>query len=311
MSGKVCGVIVPVLTPFDDEGKLDRSALAALVDYLIERGVHGLFPGGTTGEGPLLTIDERKTLAATVVEVAAGRVPVIIHTGAITTAATIELTRHAQAVGASAAAVMPPFYFRHSDAALMTHYLAVTQAAPDFRFYLYNFPFVSNNTLTFEFVTALMAHAPNIIGMKDSSGSLDLLVRLAAVTGGAFNTANGGDGQILPAQALGLDACVSGNANVIPELVVALYEAAAAGDLPRARLLQQKLNRVRDLLGDGSDLSLFKQMVARRGLAVGDVRAPLLPAKAEVVEARWQELLALDVEMTPVRGSRAGGKQRK
>lgn len=311
MNNKICGVIVPVLTPFDAQGKLDTGALAALVEYLIERGVHGLFPGGTTGEGPLLSLDERKTLAATVVDVAAGRVPVIIHTGAITTAATIELTAHAQAVGAYAAAVMPPFYFRHSDAALMTHYLAVTQAAPNFRFYLYNFPFVSNNTLSFELVTALMAKAPNVIGMKDSSGSLDLLARLSALTGGAFNTANGGDGQILAAQAMGLDACVSGNANVVPELVVALYDAAAAGDLARARLLQQKLNRVRDLLGDGGDLSLFKQMVARRGVPVGDVRAPLLPAKAEVVEARWQELLALDVEMSPVQAVRAGAKRRK
>nr|MBP8293025.1 dihydrodipicolinate synthase family protein [Caldilineaceae bacterium] len=253
----------------------------------------------------------RRLLGKTVVRAAAGRVPVIIHTGAITTAATIELTLHAQAVGAVAAAVMPPFYFRHSDAALMAHYLAVTQAAPKFRFYLYNFPFVSNNTLSFELVTALMAKAPNVVGMKDSSGSLELLARLSAVTGGAFNTANGGDGQILAAQALGLDACVSGNANVVPELVVALYEAAAAGDLPRARLLQQKLNRVRDLLGDGGDLSTFKQMVARRGVPVGDVRAPLLPAKAEVVEARWQELLALDVEMSPVQALRTGGKRRK
>lgn len=297
MTGKVCGVIVPVLTPFDSGGRLDTHALAALVEYLIARGVHGLFPGGTTGEGPLLSVDERKLLGETVVAAAAGRVPVIIHTGAITTAATIELTRHAQAIGAAAAAVMPPFYFRHSDAALLAHYLTVTRAAPDFRFYLYNFPFVSNNTLTFELVTALLARAPNIVGMKDSSGSLELLARLAAVTGGAFNTANGGDGQILAAQALGLDACVSGNANVVPELVVALYEAASAGDLARARGLQQKLNRVRELLGDGGDLSLFKQIMARRGIPVGDVRAPLLPAAPELVEARWQELLALEVEM--------------
>lgn len=300
MTGKVYGVIVPVLTPFDSAGRLDTHALAALVEYLVARGVHGLFPGGTTGEGPLLSLDERKLLGETVVAAAAGRVPVIIHTGAITTAATIELTHHAQAIGAAAAAVMPPFYFRHSDAALLAHYLAVTQAAPDFRFYLYNFPFVSNNTLTYELVSVLLAKAPNIVGMKDSSGSLELLARLAAVTGGAFNTANGGDGQILAAQALGLDACVSGNANIVPELVVALYDAASTGDLAQARALQQKLNRVRELLGDGSDLSLFKQMAARRGVPVGDVRAPLQPAPPALVEARWQELLALEVEMLPV-----------
>lgn len=311
MNGKVCGVIVPVLTPFDEQGNLDTGALVTLVDYLIDRGVHGLFPGGTTGEGPLLTVDERKLLGETVVKAAKGRIPVIIHTGAITTAATVELSLHAQAIGAVAAAVMPPFYFRHSDAALMAHYLTVTRAAPDFRFYLYNFPFVSNNTLTFEFVTALMAKAPNIVGMKDSSGSLELLSRLAGVTGGAFNTANGGDGQILAGQAMGLDACVSGNANVVPELVVALYEAAAAGDITRARVLQQRLNRVRELLRDGADLSLFKQMVGRRGVPVGDVRPPLLRAAPETADECWQELASMELDMIPVSPAHSGKKARR
>jgi len=104
VSLRIRGVIVPLLTPFDRHGAIDHAAIGRLVEFLIERGVHGLFPGGTTGEGPLLSPEERRALAETVVRAADGRVPVIIHTGAITTREAVELTRHAQSCGASAAA---------------------------------------------------------------------------------------------------------------------------------------------------------------------------------------------------------------
>ena len=122
MSFKVKGVIVPLLTPFDEQGKVHTTATRQLIEFLIERGIHGLFPGGTTGEGPLLTIQERRQLAETVVEAVDGRVPVIVHTGAITTAETLQLTQHAQAIGAQAAAMIPPYYYHHSDEALFRHF---------------------------------------------------------------------------------------------------------------------------------------------------------------------------------------------
>ncbi len=295
MNFKVEGVIVPLVTPFDDAGELDVAAVKSLVNYLIERGVHGLFPAGTTGEGSLLTMHERQCLGEAVVNAAAGRVPVIIHAGATTTRATQELVHHAQAIGAQAAAIIPPFFYRHRDEALLTHYVTVAKSAPDFPLYLYNFPAVSNNTLTFDLVMAIRAQAPNVIGMKDSSGSLELLTQLRAVTNGEFNTANGGDGQILMAQVMGFDACVSGHANVAPELFVTLYKTAHAGAIAEARELQQKVNQVRQLLGDGGDLSLFKAMVTRRGIPVGEVRAPLLPAAAATVAERWEALQALNI----------------
>lgn len=295
MNFKVKGVIVPIVTPFDEAGELNIAAVKPLVDYLIDRGVHGLFPAGTTGEGALLTLPERRQLAEAVVDAAAGRVPVIIHAGATTTRATQELVHHAQAIGAQAAAIIPPFFYRHRDDALLAHYLTVANSAPDFPLYLYNFPAVSNNTLTFDLVMAMVERAPNIIGMKDSSGSLELMAQLQAATQGAFNTATGGDGQILMAQAMGFDACVSGHANVVPELVVALYTVAHAGRLAEARQLQQQLNQARPLLGDGGDLSLFKAMVTQRGIPVGEVRPPLPPAPAALVAARWTALVALDL----------------
>lgn len=297
MSLRIKGVIVPLLTPFDRQGALDHAALARLVEFLIARGVQGLFPGGTTGEGPLLTLDERRALAETVVRAADGRVPVIIHTGAITTRDAVALTRHAQACGADAAALITPYYFRYSDEALFRHFAAVCEAAPEFLIYLYNNPAVTGNAIDAGLVRRLAEAYPNVAGMKDSGGQLENLLRCMGLRGGAFNTASGNDGDILAALALGIDACVSGNANFVPELIVALYHAASSGDLARARALQLQVNSVRYLLEDGRDLSLFKAILQARGVPVGTVRAPLVPAPEDVARAKWQALQALGLRL--------------
>jgi 4-hydroxy-tetrahydrodipicolinate synthase len=300
MNLRIKGVIVPLLTPYDDQGSLDIAAVGRLVNFLIDRGVAGLFPAGTTGEGPLLTSPERRQLADAVVKTADGRIPVIVHTGAITTRETLDLTKHARACGAQAAALIAPYFFHHSDKALFNHFRTVANEVSDFPIYLYNNPGVGNTILSLELVTGLVEECPNIVGMKDSSGSLEMLVQLAYRYEEKFNTANGGDGQILTGAALGIDACVSGNANVVPELVVALHQASVAENITLARKLQQKVDIVRQLLEDGRDLSLFKGALARRGLPLGPVRAPLLQASEAVIEQRWQALNEMDPELQPV-----------
>lgn len=289
------GVIVPMLTPFTESGAVDTMALGPLANFLIERGVSGLFPLGTTGEGPLLTLDERFRVAEEIVRIADNRVPVIIHTGAISTAETIELTRHAQQAGAQAAAVVPPYFYRLSEEALFDHFVAVANAVPDFPIYLYDNPGVTPNVINVPLALRLAEACQNILGLKDSSGSLDTLEATRGLKDGRFNTASGPDALILAGQALGLDACVSGNANFVPELVVGVVDAVRAGDMERARALQHRLNQVRRALGDGRDLSLFKAMCARRGVPVGDVRPPLKRASAESIDAAWQQLTQLDV----------------
>ena len=299
MSFKVKGVIVPLLTPFDEQGKIYTTATKQLIEFLIERGIHGLFPGGTTGEGPLLTIQERRQFAETVLKAAGGRVPVIVHTGAITTAEALGLTQHAQAVGAQAAAIIPPYYYHHSDEALFRHFESIATQTPDFPIYLYNYPSVAGNHLSVDLIARLVEYCPNIVGIKDSSGTLDTLAACSSLRDDNFNTANGSDGLILAAMAMGFDACVSGNANVVPELVVALYHAATEGNLELARELQSKVDAVRQLLGDGGDLSLFKGILAQRGLEVGAVRAPLLQAPEAVITQRWHAISALGLSFVP------------
>lgn len=289
---KIEGVIVPLLTPLRED-TLDRDSTAALIEHVIGHGVRGLFPLGTTGEGPLFNLAERKQYAEWVVQCAAGRVPVIVHSGTITTAETIELSRHARDTGADAVAVVPPYFFRLGDEAIYAHFAAVAAAVPDFPVYLYNNPGVTPNVLSTELVIRLATAFPNITGLKDSSGSLATLFASKDLQGGAFNTASGPDGLILAAQAIGIDACVSGNANIVPELIVALLNAAKAGDLEQGRRLQARLDDVRRIVGDGADLSLYKAVCARRGVPIGDVRAPLARVSADRISACWEQLSAV------------------
>ncbi len=290
----VRGVIVPLLTPLSNEGEtLDEKALRAHVAWLIDKGVRGLMPCGTTGEGPLLTIEERKQVLEVVMAAAQGRVPVIAHVGAETTRETIDLALHAQACGAEAISVVTPYYFRLPDAALVEHYCSVAAAVDETPVFLYNIPQCTGNTISRELVEAIVHRAPNVVGIKDSAGQLESLTSFVGLDGGRFQVVCGPDGLIMRALQAGACACVSGNANVVPEVVVDLVEACAQGDLERARRQQELLDSARSAMGDGGYLALFKAMLERRGLRMGGVRRPLpqaAPEAAARAESRLREL---------------------
>jgi 4-hydroxy-tetrahydrodipicolinate synthase len=295
-SFKVKGVIVPLITPFDEEGKIIDTALQEHIDFLISRGVHGLFPCGTTGEGPLMTFDERRQVAEKVVSIVNNRIPVIIHAGALTTKETLQLTQHAREIGAQAAAMLPPYFYNLTDKALQTHFETIAKEVADFPVYLYDNPPVSNNSISVDLIARLTERCPNIVGLKDSSGSLDKLAACVSLRNGSFNTINGPDGLLLAGFGMGFDACVSGNANVVPELIVGLYQAVMNGDITLARELQYKVNLTRQVLKDGSDLSVFKGVIAQRGIDVGNVRKPLLEAPEDECAQSWQTLHTLGLE---------------
>ena len=292
------GVICPAVTPLKPDGDINRDMIRPLVDFLIDKGVAGIYPLGTTGEGPLFTTDERKAVAEATVDAVAGRVPVIIHTGAITTGETIALTRHAQSVGADAASVITPWYFPLDDAALEAHYGAIYEAVPDFPVYLYNLPAMAQNSLSAALVTRLARRYENCVGLKDSSGDLGTMFATNHLQEGRFNTCIGPDGLILAGLSMGLDATVSGSLNYIPEIIVGLYRSINAGDLVRARQLQGQQQAVSEVVAGGGWLPVVKGIMAERGLPVGGVRAPLQSAPDEAVRACIAQLRALKVELS-------------
>ncbi len=294
------GAITALVTPFDGNGKVDTAALERLVEFQIRAGVHGLNPCGTTGEHALLALDERQRVAEVVVRAARKRVPVFIQTGASSTEATIALTRHAEKIGADAATVVTPFYYRYDDAALIQHYQRVAESVPEFPVFLYNIPQLTGNNLTPAIVAAIAERCPNVLGMKDSSGNLQQVIDSAATRGGRFGIAVGSDGLVLSALVAGIPASVTGNANATPELFVELFAAYWRGDLAAAQAAQAKIQHVRRILKDGGDLSLFKSILAYRGLPVGGVRPPMQNAPKEVVEACINALTERGIPLTPI-----------
>lgn len=268
------GIIPAMLTPFNRDGAVDFELLRTYVDFLIERGVNGLFPTGTSGEGPALGREERKKIAETVVDQAKKRVPVIVHTGAMTTAETVELTVHAKEAGADGASVLPPFYFPHDEQSLEVHFRAVAEAVPGFPIYLYNIPGNAKNDLKPGLVKRLAGACPNICGLKDSSKDMTRLEEYLDTMGPDFTVLVGTDSLVLPALVMGGAGVVSAVANVFPEPCVELYRAYLAGNLALAREKQYLVNRLRSLLKEGPYLTPYRHALALRGLPFSSVRPP-------------------------------------
>lgn len=273
---RLSGVVVATITPMSRDGLAlaGEEVFAAYYRFLLNRGVHGVFVCGTTGEGPLLTIDERKRVAELTVQHIAKRIPVVVHVGAMPTTQAVELAQHAAAVGADAVASVTPFFYPLDEEALFHYYRAVASAVPGMPVYLYNIPAFSRNEIPPALVGRLRRACPNIVGMKHSDANLIRLQEYRQIGGPDFALLSGSDAVAAAALALGADGCVSGNASAIPDASVALYEAARRQDMTAMRREQEVLHEVRILLGDGLSLASFKAAIEYRGIPVGGVRPP-------------------------------------
>lgn len=291
MDAPLQGVIPPIFTPFTADGtKVDLNALVTHADWLLSKGVHGLMPCGTTGEGPLLSGEERMQVTEVVLDVASGRAPVVAHVGTASTAETVALALDAVERGAGALSVVCPYYYRLPPLALVEHFVAVAGSVPQSPVYLYNIPQLTGNALSAALVAEIKARAPNVVGIKDSTGDLHALAEYGMIDKGCFQVICGSDGLILSALRQGAVGCVSGNANVFPELVVRLFDSAKQGQGDKAEQLQATLDRVRSILLDGRSIGLMKQILRQRGLHAGPVRSPLPEVDGAAVRAAVQAL---------------------
>jgi 4-hydroxy-tetrahydrodipicolinate synthase len=279
------GVFPALVTPFTEDGAgVDADALAAIVDRLISTGVGGLVPGGSTGEFTTLTNAERREVIEVSVEAAAGRVPVVAGTGALSTRETVELSLHAERAGATAVMVVPPFYDALNWRELLAHYTAVAQAIAIPIMY-YNLPSASGVTLTAEQLRALP-----IACLKDTGGDASAATELIQTDGPTL--LNGYDTLTFAALAAGVRAIVWGTASILPEQCVALHRLLIDDiDLPAARELWGDLWPLCQFLESQSYSAAVKTACALVGDATGPVRAPLL-ALDDDATAELEGLLA-------------------
>ena len=270
MSEPFHGVLPALTTPFtEDGGAIDTGALAANVERLIGGGVAGLVPGGSTGEFTTLSHAERRELVEATVAAAAGRVPVVAGTGALSTAETVELSRHAERAGAAAVMIVPPFYEALSWRELLAHYTAVADAIAIPIMY-YNLPSASGVRLSAEQLRELP-----VTSLKDTGGDATAATELIQTDGPTL--LNGWDTLTFAALAAGVRAVVWGTASILPAQCVELHRLLLDDiDLPAARELWARLWPLCKFLEGQSYSAAVKTACRLVGDITGPVRAPLL-----------------------------------
>ena len=275
------GVLPALITPFTDDGAhVDADALRAIVERLIGAGVGGLVPGGSTGEFTTLSHAERRELVAVTTAAAGGRVPVVAGTGALSTRETIELSLHAESVGAAAVMIVPPFYDALSWRELLAHYTAVSERISIPIMY-YTLPSASGVRLSADQLRALKERA-GVTSLKDTGGDAVAATELLHAGPDAPTLLNGWDTLTFAALAAGVRAVVWGTASIVPERCVALHRLLIDEiDLPAAREEWARLWPLCQFLEGQSYAAAVKAACALTGDTTGPVRAPLLALEAD------------------------------
>ena len=233
------GSIVALVTPFSG-GKVDEAKLRHLVEMHVAQGTDGIVPCGTTGESPTLSHDEHKRVVEIVIEAAHGRLHVIAGTGSNATSEAIDLTRHAKKAGATGALVVNPYYNKPTQEGLYRHFRAVAEAV-DIPILVYNIAGRTAVNVETETLARLVKDCPNIVGVKEASGSLDQMTQVILACGPDFSVLSGDDNLTLPLMSVGGRGVISVIANIVPRETSEMTHAALAGDWKLARELHLKL----------------------------------------------------------------------
>jgi len=277
------GSLPALVTPFAD-GAVDHDTLRALVEWHVDQGSDGLVPVGTTGESPTLSHAEHEAVIETVVQAAAGRIPVIAGAGSNNTAEGIGLMRHAAAVGADAALVVTPYYNKPTQAGLIAHFEALHDCCA-LPIVIYNIPGRSVVDMT-PATMGTLAKLPRIIGVKDATGDLARVSEQRIACGPGFVQLSGEDATALGFNAHGGVGCISVTGNVAPKLCAEFQAATLAGDYAAALEYQDRLMPLHAAIFLEPGVAGAKYAMSRLGLCSPEVRLPLVglsdPVKARI-----------------------------
>jgi 4-hydroxy-tetrahydrodipicolinate synthase len=274
MSTRLSGVLTALATPFTSDGQIDEGALRLLVDRSIDGGVDGVVACGSTGEFAAMSGTERRLVVETVIDQTANRVPVVAQTGAVSTAEAVELSRHAEAAGASVLMVVAPYYEALSLDETVD-YLRTVAAAVDIPIMLYNLPDATGVNLDPDTVGRLAREVDNIRYIKDTSADMAQAGQLIHRHGDVISTFVGWDSLLLAAITEGAAGVMAGTANVMPSQLVSVHRAVTAGDLDRARREWAQLYPLMDAIMSAPFIPAIKSALNALGFPAGAPRKPL------------------------------------
>ena len=267
------GVLVPLVTPFTDDGALDLDSMPAVVEFMLAAGVSGVVAAGTTGEGYALSTQERRDVISSVIATVAGRVPVLAGVGGMATREAVAQAVDARELGVDGLMVAAPAYVLPNPEELGRHILAVLETA-DLPTVLYDYPDRSGVSFT-ERTLDLVAHDERVVGIKEASGDLTRVRRLRRRYGNAVPIVSGTDGLAMRMFEMGVDSWIAGTANALPAEHVEILAAAVAGDMDTAWAVHKRILPFLRTAERGRYTPKVKLALELRGVRVGPPRPPL------------------------------------
>lgn len=273
---KYKGIFPAFYACYEDDGSVSPARTEAFVRYLRDKGVTGLYVGGSSGECIYQSVAERKLILEHVMKAAEGKLVIIAHVACNNTQDSVELARHAQSLGVDAIASIPPIYFHLPDHAIAEYWNTISAAAPDTDFIIYNIPQLAGVALTVPLFQEMRKN-PRVIGVKNSSMPVQDIQMFKAAGGDDCVVFNGPDEQFISGRVIGASAGIGGTYAVMPELFLAMDRLVCAGRLDEARKIQYQANEIiYAMCACKANLyAVMKEILRRNGMDIGGVRAPL------------------------------------
>ena len=273
-------VLTAMVTPFDRQGEIDYPATKNLMEHLIANGTDALVVAGTTGESPTLTKEEKVSLISFTVQEAKGRIPVIAGTGSNNTRESIALTAEAEKAGADGIMLVVPYYNKPSQEGMYQHFKAIASTTK-LPVMLYNVPGRTSSNLLPETVVRLAEDVDNIVCIKEASGDLDQMAAIIANTDEDFSLYSGDDGLTLPVLSLGGTGVVSVASHIIGLEMQKMIQAFFSGNVKEAGDIHRAILPTAKALFSAPSPTPLKAVLNMNGIAVGEVRLPLVPLSEE------------------------------
>ncbi len=286
------GAGVAIVTPFRESGDVNYDVLARMIDFQIENGTDAIIICGTTGESSTLSHEEHDECIRFTVEHVAGRVPVVAGTGSNCTAEAVRLSVHAEQSGADALLCVTPYYNKASQKGLIEYYTEIANSV-SIPIIMYNVPSRTGCNILPETAVRLAKTVPNIVAIKEASGNISQVAKLASLANGCIDIYSGNDDQIVPLMSLGGIGVISVLSNVAPKLTHDMAAAYLEGDLKTAMDLQlQSIPLINALFSDVNPIPV-KTAMNQMGWNVGGLRSPLCEMdedKAQILKSQLQAM---------------------
>ena len=281
---KYKGIIPAFYACYDEAGEISPERIKALAIHLYEKGVQGLYVGGSSGECIYQNLEERKATLKYVAESLKGQLTLIAHIGAPSTKESVELAKYAEELGYDALSAIPPIYFQLPESAIEKYWTEIMDST-DLPFIIYNIPQTTGYNLSINLLKKLLQN-DKLIGVKNSSMPVMDIERFKAAAHDDFIVFNGPDEQYVSGRLIGADSGIGGTYGVMPELFLKAEEFVSAGNFSEARKIQHDINDIIMALCslNGSMYSVIKEIYKLRGVNIGSVRGPLEPVSGDDIE---------------------------